>query len=169
MWFCILPLFSVPSVSSVLNAVEFFTARSPINTNFQHREHRGHREILEDLLRRGFSAARASEAAEKVIFVIPSEARDLLFSSASRKQPIPRATPALRNDMIRVFPQPIQPAPLKAISKAEWIIYPGGVRSRRSMSGSEFFAEARPDSAGSGISPSPVAKNRLASRPCCLS
>jgi len=38
-------------------------------------------------------------AAEKVLFVIPSEARDLLFSSDCNKQQIPRANPALRNDM----------------------------------------------------------------------
>jgi hypothetical protein len=43
---------------------------------------------------------------EKVLFVIPSEARDLLFSSASKKQQIPWANPALRNDMVRIFPQP---------------------------------------------------------------
>ena len=54
--------------------------------------------------------ARASQAAEKVLFVIPSEARDLLFFSASKKQQIPRANPALRNDMVRVFSQPVQPA-----------------------------------------------------------
>jgi hypothetical protein len=45
----------------------------------------------------------ASEVAEKARFVIPSEARDLLFFSASKKQQIPRAKPALRNDMVRVF------------------------------------------------------------------
>jgi hypothetical protein len=53
--------------------------------------------------------ARASQAAEKVLLVIPSEARDLLFFSISKKQQIPRANPALRNDMAWVFPQPIQP------------------------------------------------------------
>jgi len=51
----------------------------------------------------------ASQAAKKVQFVIPSEARDLLFFSGSKKQQIPRANPALRNDMAGVFPQPVQP------------------------------------------------------------
>jgi hypothetical protein len=51
----------------------------------------------------------AEQAAEKVIFVIPSEARDLLFFSASKKQQIPRANSALRNDMVRVFPQTVKP------------------------------------------------------------
>jgi hypothetical protein len=51
----------------------------------------------------------AEQAAEKVLFVIPSEARDLLFFSASKKQQIPRANPALRNDMVRVFPWPVKP------------------------------------------------------------
>jgi hypothetical protein len=51
----------------------------------------------------------ATLAAEKVLFVIPSEARDLLFFPASKKQQIPRANPALRNDMVRVFPQPLKP------------------------------------------------------------
>jgi len=41
---------------------------------------------------------RASRDGEKVLFVIPSEARDLLFCSAPKKQQIPRANPALRND-----------------------------------------------------------------------
>ena len=45
---------------------------------------------------------------KKDFFVIPSEARDLLFFSASKKQQIPRANPALRNDMVRVFPQPVE-------------------------------------------------------------
>jgi len=35
----------------------------------------------------------------------PSEARDLLFFWASKKQQIPRAKPALRNDRVRVFPK----------------------------------------------------------------
>ena len=42
----------------------------------------------------------AEEAAEKVIFVIPSEARDLLFFAKSKKKQIPRANPALRNDPV---------------------------------------------------------------------
>jgi len=50
------------------------------------------------------------QAAEKILFVIPREARDLLFFSASKKQQIPRANPALRNDTVRVFPQPVQPS-----------------------------------------------------------
>jgi hypothetical protein len=41
----------------------------------------------------------------------PSKARDLLFFSASKKQQIPRANPALRNDMAVVFPQPAQVVP----------------------------------------------------------
>jgi len=52
---------------------------------------------------------QAKQAAEKVRFVIPSEARDLLFFSASKKKQIPRANSALRNDMVRVFPQPVMP------------------------------------------------------------
>ncbi len=52
----------------------------------------------------------AVQVAEKVLFVIPSEARDLLFFSASKKQQIPRANTALRNDMVRVFPQGVEPA-----------------------------------------------------------
>jgi len=53
---------------------------------------------------------QAEVAAEKVVyFVIPSEARDLLFCSAPKKQQIPRANTALRNDMVRVYPQPVQP------------------------------------------------------------
>jgi hypothetical protein len=50
----------------------------------------------------------AEQAAEKGFFVIPSEARDLLFFPASKKQQIPRANPALRNDTVRVFPQPVK-------------------------------------------------------------
>jgi hypothetical protein len=46
------------------------------------------------------------QAAGKVFFVIQSEARDLLFFWPSKKQQIPRANPALRNDMAGVFPQP---------------------------------------------------------------
>jgi hypothetical protein len=52
---------------------------------------------------------RLKQAAEKVLFVIPSKARDLLFFSASKKQQIPRANAALRNDNVRVFPQPVKP------------------------------------------------------------
>jgi hypothetical protein len=57
--------------------------------------------------------------AQKVFFVIPftvnvhgepSEARDLLFCSGSKKQQIPRANPALRNGIVRVFPQTHKPA-----------------------------------------------------------
>jgi len=51
---------------------------------------------------------QAEQAAEKVLIVIPSEARDLFFFSASKKQQIPRANPALRNDIARVFPQPVK-------------------------------------------------------------
>jgi len=39
------------------------------------------------------------QLAEKVLIVIPSEARDLLFYSVCKKQQIHRANPALRNDM----------------------------------------------------------------------
>jgi hypothetical protein len=52
----------------------------------------------------------ASQAAEKVLFVIPSEARDLLFFAKPKKKQIPRANPALRNDTLRIFPQPLQAA-----------------------------------------------------------
>jgi len=55
---------------------------------------------------------QAEQVAEKVLRVIPSEARDLLFYSASKKQQIPRANPALRNDKVRVFPQPAKPVGL---------------------------------------------------------
>jgi hypothetical protein len=60
----------------------------------------------------------AKQAAEKALFVIPftvnahgepSEARDLLFFSASKKQQIPQANTALRNDMVGVFPHPLKP------------------------------------------------------------
>jgi hypothetical protein len=51
----------------------------------------------------------ASQDAEKALFVIPSEARDLLFFAKPKKKQIPRANPALRNDSLRVFPQPLQP------------------------------------------------------------
>jgi hypothetical protein len=51
----------------------------------------------------------AEQAAGKGLFVIPSEARDLFFFSASKKQQIPRANLAFRNDMVRVFPQPVKP------------------------------------------------------------
>jgi hypothetical protein len=53
---------------------------------------------------------QASQAAEKVLFVIPSEARDLLFFAKPKKKQIPRANPALRNDTLRIFPQPLQAA-----------------------------------------------------------
>ena len=56
---------------------------------------------------------QAEQDAEKVLFVISSEARDLLFFSAPKKQQIPRANPALRNDRVRVFPQPMKPMLLK--------------------------------------------------------
>jgi len=59
--------------------------------------------------------AGAQQAAEKVLFVIPSEARDLLFFSTSKKKQIPRANTALRNDMVRVFPQPVKTARRKQI------------------------------------------------------
>src|ERR1700692_3978067 len=43
-----------------------------------------------------------------IYFVIPSEARDLLFFPASTKQQIPRANAAHRNDMVRAFPRTAQ-------------------------------------------------------------
>jgi hypothetical protein len=49
--------------------------------------------------------AQILQATEKVFFVIPSEARDLLFFAKPKKKQIPRANPALRNDTFRVFPQ----------------------------------------------------------------
>jgi hypothetical protein len=52
----------------------------------------------------------AGQAAEKVLFVIPSEARDLLLFAKPKKKQIPRANPALRNDSLRVFPQPLERA-----------------------------------------------------------
>jgi hypothetical protein len=66
---------------------------------------------------------QAKQNAEKVLFVIPSEARDLLFSSASKNQQIPRANPALRNDMVRVFPQPVKPVLLKNESSGSNVIH----------------------------------------------
>jgi hypothetical protein len=59
----------------------------------------------------------AEQAAGKGLFVIPSEARDLFFFSASKKQQIPRANLALRNDMVRVFPQPVKPRLTKVIKE----------------------------------------------------
>jgi hypothetical protein len=52
-----------------------------------------------------------------VLFVIPSEARDLLFFAKPKKKQIPRANPALRNDSLRVFPQPLKPVPLKKLTE----------------------------------------------------
>ena len=43
--------------------------------------------------------SRRKRLRKKCFFVIPSEARDLLFFSSSKKQQIPRANPALRNDI----------------------------------------------------------------------
>jgi hypothetical protein len=57
---------------------------------------------------RTFATSAPKQAVEEALFVIPSEARDLLFFSASKKQQIPRANPALRNDRVRVFPQPVK-------------------------------------------------------------
>jgi hypothetical protein len=54
----------------------------------------------------------AERAAEKVFFVIPSEARDLLFFAKPKKKQIPRANPDIRNDPLRVFPQPQKPVQL---------------------------------------------------------
>ena len=44
-------------------------------------------------------------AAEKVLIVIRSEARDLLFFAIPKKQQIPRANTAVRNDKLWVFLQ----------------------------------------------------------------
>jgi hypothetical protein len=58
----------------------------------------------------------ALQAEEKVLFVIPftvnvhgepSEAKDLLFFSVSKKLHIPRAYTAIRNEMVRVFRLPV--------------------------------------------------------------
>src|SRR5579863_7437191 len=53
--------------------------------------------------------SRLNRLRKKCFFVIPSEARDLLFFANPKKKQIPRANPALRNDLLRVFPQPLQP------------------------------------------------------------
>jgi hypothetical protein len=52
----------------------------------------------------------AGQAAEKVLFVIPSEARGLFLFAKPKKKQIPRANPALQNDSLRVFPQPLERA-----------------------------------------------------------
>ena len=57
--------------------------------------------------------ATSETVTEKVLFVIPSEARDLLFFSTFKKQQIPRANPALRNDKLRPFPHPTEAVPYK--------------------------------------------------------
>jgi hypothetical protein len=41
---------------------------------------------------------RLNRLRKKSVFVIPSEARDLLFFAKPKKKQIPRANPALRND-----------------------------------------------------------------------
>jgi hypothetical protein len=56
---------------------------------------------------------RLNRLPKKCFVVIPSEARDLLFFAKTKKKQIPRANPALRNDSLRVFPQPLKPAPLE--------------------------------------------------------
>jgi hypothetical protein len=56
---------------------------------------------------------RLNRLRKKCFLVIPSEARDLLFFAKPEKKQIPRANPALRNDTLRVFPQPLKPALLK--------------------------------------------------------
>jgi hypothetical protein len=62
---------------------------------------------------------QAEQAAEKVLFVIPSEARDLLFLAKPKKKQIPRANPALRNDTLRVFPQPLKRVLLNPIGNED--------------------------------------------------
>ena len=65
---------------------------------------------------------QALQVAENVLFVIPRSPRrprDLLFFSTSKKQQIPRANPALRNDTLRVFPQPLQPVAFAVSVKTE--------------------------------------------------
>ncbi len=60
--------------------------------------------------RRRSRSSQASESAfEKVLFVIPRYARDLLSSLKSANSRFLRLKPALRNDIVRVFSQPVQP------------------------------------------------------------
>ena len=52
---------------------------------------------------------RLNRLRKKWFLVIPSKAGDLLFFAKPKKKQIPRANPALRNDSLRVFPQPLKP------------------------------------------------------------
>jgi hypothetical protein len=56
-----------------------------------------------------FKPHRLHRLRKKCFLVIPSEARDLLFFAKPKKKQIPRTNPALRNDSLRVFPQPLKP------------------------------------------------------------
>jgi hypothetical protein len=51
---------------------------------------------------------RLNKLRKKCFLVIPSETRDLLFFAKPKKKQIPRANPALRNDSLRAFPQPLR-------------------------------------------------------------
>jgi hypothetical protein len=59
--------------------------------------------------RRIFVGHGFTSRGKSAFFVIPNEARDLLFFAKPKKKQIPRANPALRNDSLRVFPQPFHP------------------------------------------------------------
>src|SRR5579863_1949208 len=65
-------------------------------------------------LRHGLNRLR-----KKCLFVIPSEARNLLFFANPKKNQIPRANPALRNDLLRVFPQPREAVPYKDLNNSQ--------------------------------------------------
>jgi hypothetical protein len=71
------------------------------------------------IIRLRTDVAQTEEAAEKEPFVIPSEARDLRFFATRKKQQIPRAKLALRNETLRVFSQLLKPAPHET-SNASW-------------------------------------------------
>src|ERR1700685_2976024 len=56
--------------------------------------------------------SRPNRLLKKCFFVItrsPRRPRDLFFFVQPNKRQIPRANPALRNDSLRVFAQPVQP------------------------------------------------------------
>ncbi len=92
----------------------------------------------------------AKQAAEKVLFVIPSKARDLLFFSASKKQQILGANTALRNDKVGVFPQPVKSHSLcktyvvaKAATHNDSVVLiqtlqPAGVGASKDVNSEEF-------------------------------
>jgi hypothetical protein len=74
-----------------------------------------------------FCGSRLNRLRKKCLFVIPSEARDLLFFAKSKKKQIPRANPALRNDSMRVFPQPLKPR--HQCTEKYWALAPDGLTS----------------------------------------